>query len=608
MDEVHRSQYGEMAGQMRKILKNAFFFGFTGTPIAEDERNTYETFGYPLKDEGYLDKYFVDDSIKDGFTVPIVYQPRLEEKVYLEKEDLKVFLESAFEDLDEVKKEKVESEVSRRLNKIKVFLENEKRIKEIAKDIAQHFKENLEGKFKAMVVAGSRKACVLYKKALDEILPSEYSEVVMTYNVDDEEPIKSYREELIKRYPEGAGDTNRINIEIREKFKKAETMPKILIVTDMLLTGFDAPILQTMYLDKPLKKHRLLQAIARTNRPYKNLKEAGLIIDYIGILKELNKAYKMYYEKAEVKNILLDYESLKEKFLYLLKELDEIFKGIPQVFEREKIFEAFERLNENGNEKKFVEKYYSLRKVFEMLGTHEIKIEFLEKFKWYSALYVYYLKTKKSREEIDNEEIKRYFNKVVNFIYESTEIEKINKELPSFAFDINYFEKIQKSHLSEKEKAVNMVFALEKFVIVEQNKNPIYKDIANKVEELLKKWKLREIDYKLLYEEVLDIQKEILEKEREKERLKLSPLEYGIFMNLKVIIKNENGAVEATKKLKERISKYMFEGWNDHPVLQQKVFRELRIFMRELKGKYNLPYEKFERVYQDLKSIIENYG
>jgi type I restriction enzyme R subunit len=283
LDEVHRSQYGLMVAQMKKILKNAFFFGFTGTPIAKEERNTYETFGYPLKEEGYLDKYFVEESIKDNFTLPIVYQPRLEREVHLKKEDLRVFLESPFEELKETEKEKIERAVSQKLNKIRVFLENPKRIKEITKDIIKHFKENLNGKFKAMVVTGSRKACVLYKRALDEILPSEYTEVVMTYQIAEKESIiEEYRQELIKKYPEGGGDPSKIDIEIRDKFK-TEIFPKILIVTDMLLTGFDAPILQTIYLDKLLKKHRLLQAIARTNRPYKDLKEAGLIIDYVGI-------------------------------------------------------------------------------------------------------------------------------------------------------------------------------------------------------------------------------------------------------------------------------------------------------------------------------------
>ncbi len=605
LDEVHRSQYGLMAAQMKKILKNAFFFGFTGTPIAEEERNTYETFGYPLKEEGYLDKYFVEESIRDDFTVPIVYQPRLEKKVHLKKEELKVFLESPFEELEEAEKEKIEKAVSRKLNKIKVFLENPKRINEITKDIAKHFRENLDGKFKAMVVTGSRQACILYKRALDEILPSEYTEVVMTYQIDDKEPIKEYQEEVMKRYPEIAGDMSKINIEIRDKFKTKD-FPKILIVTDMLLTGFDAPILQTMYLDKLLKKHRLLQAIARTNRPYKDLKEAGLIIDYVGILRELKQAYKMYYKKAEIENIIFDYKILAEKFVNLLKELDEMFKGISQIFEREKFFEAFEKLKDIDNEKKFIEKYHNLRKVFEMLGAHEVKIDFLEKFKWYSALFTYYLKTKK-REE-DREKIEKYFRKVLDFVHQSTEIKEISKELPAFTFDEKYFEKIQKTLLTKKEKAVNILFALEKLVLVEQKRNPIYKTIADKVEELIRKWKMREIDYKMLYGEVLNIQKEIAKKEREKEVLRLSPLEYGIFLELGRIIKDKEIAINTIKELKSKISEYLLEGWLDQPVLRQKISKEVRILTRKLKVNYGLSLEELERIYRNLISVIENYG
>jgi len=116
LDEVHRSQYGLLAAQMKKVLQNAFFFGFTGTPIAEDERNTYAEFGYPLKEEGYLDKYFIDDSQKDGFTLPLVYQPRFEKLLHVKEDELRLFLENIqSEDIDEIGKEKIEKSVRQRL-------------------------------------------------------------------------------------------------------------------------------------------------------------------------------------------------------------------------------------------------------------------------------------------------------------------------------------------------------------------------------------------------------------------------------------------------------------------------------------------------------------
>ncbi|MFQ6120307.1 MAG: type I restriction endonuclease subunit R, partial [Methanosarcinales archaeon] len=269
IDEGHRTQYGILASQMRSILKNAFYFAFTGTPISKRGKDTYLQFSNP-PDEYYLDRYFITDSIKDGFTVKIVYQPRLEKDVHLKKEELEAFLESEFEEIPEEIKEEVEEKVRKKLNYIKLFLEDEARIKVIAEDIANHFKENFDGKFKGMVVAGSRKACVIYENELAKYFPDEYFKVVMTESERETDPLLArHVAETKEKY--GFKDISDIRKDIIIKFKEEE-FPRILIVTDMLLTGFDAPILQVMYLDKPLKEHRLLQAIARTNRPFKDLK------------------------------------------------------------------------------------------------------------------------------------------------------------------------------------------------------------------------------------------------------------------------------------------------------------------------------------------------
>jgi type I restriction enzyme R subunit len=235
VDEGHRTQYGLLATQMKAILKNAFFFALTGTPISKRGRDTYLEFSYP-PEEPYLDRYFITDSIKDGFTVKIVYQPRLEKDVHLKKDQLEAFLETELEELPEEIREGVEDKVKKRLNANKVVLENPFRIKTIAEDIAKHFKENIDGKFKAMVVAGSRNACEVYKRELDKHLPKEYSEIVMTYTEHDKPEIVRYVAEARARY--GGKDVSDIRKDVIEKFKEEE-FPKILIVTDMLLTGFD---------------------------------------------------------------------------------------------------------------------------------------------------------------------------------------------------------------------------------------------------------------------------------------------------------------------------------------------------------------------------------
>jgi len=271
VDEGHRSQYGTLAAQMKAIFKKAFFFAFTGTPISKKGRDTFLEFSYP-PDESYLDLYSIADSIADGFTVQIVYQPRLEEEVHLRKADLEAFLQSEYEELPENIRGPLEKEIKERLDAIRIILENPERIKVIARDIARHFKENVDGKFKAMVVAGSKLACERYKRALDEHLPEEYSEVVITTEGDRRAAIQKLVTESRERY--GHLDPESIRKRIVTNFKEGE-YPKILIVTEMLLTGFDAPNLQVMYLDKLLKEHKVVTGYSQDKSAIQRHKRSG---------------------------------------------------------------------------------------------------------------------------------------------------------------------------------------------------------------------------------------------------------------------------------------------------------------------------------------------
>ncbi|MEM1544784.1 MAG: hypothetical protein QW795_08900, partial [Candidatus Bathyarchaeia archaeon] len=222
--------------------------------------------------------------------------------------------------------------IAKKMNKIRVFMEKPERIQQIAEDIAKHYIENLDGKFKAMVVTASRLACVRYKKALNEALkrlgvpkPEQYTEIVMTYTQNDPEEIQAYQQALREKYGRSK-ETSEINKEIITKFKEEE-YPKIAIVTDMLITGFDHPQLQTIYLDKPLKGHLLLQTVARVNRPAKE-KEVGLIVDYVGVLEDYEKALA-FYEKEDYTSISQSFqnmEKLTKEFESLLKETEDIIE------------------------------------------------------------------------------------------------------------------------------------------------------------------------------------------------------------------------------------------------------------------------------------------
>ena len=603
VDEGHRTQYGLLAAQMRNILQNAFFFALTGTPISKKGRDTYLEFSYP-PEEVYLDRYFITDSIRDGFTVKIAYQPRLEDKVRLKKDLLEEFLESEFEELPEEIREEIEDRVKRRLDAIKVVLENPERIKLIAKDIAQHFKENVDGKFKAMVVAGSRKACHIYKQELDKHLPPEYSEIVMTYRRDDEPALLLRAAETRARY--GYRDIAAVRRDVVDRFKE-ETFPKILIVTNMLLTGFDAPILQVMYLDKPLKEHRLLQAVARTNRPYKNLKEAGLIIDYIGILKEFKRALEIYSEE-DIKLALTSFDVLKEEFLLLIKEILELLKEVPRNYERETLLKAVEVLtSEKEREKEFIEKYMNLRKIFELLGPDNVKLEYFEDYKWISAIYTYYMKIVIQKPPIEGY-IEKYFEKTLRFIHKSTEIEKLETDLPIVTFDEKYLAALEEKVKSRKEKAANILFTLNRLVLVERHRNPIYESLVEKVERLLELWQEKTKDYERIYRQGVKVIKEISALSARQKSLGFSDLEYSLLLALEDKFGQQEDLLNEVKDISGRLKDYLFPGWFNQPTVEKNVEREVRKFARMLKGKYKMTLEEMDELYKSLIERVKNYG
>ncbi|MDO8885964.1 HsdR family type I site-specific deoxyribonuclease [Candidatus Oleimmundimicrobium sp.] len=605
IDEGHRTQYGMLAVQMKAILKSAFFYALTGTPISKRGRDTYLEFSYPPK-ELYLDKYFITDSIEDGFTVKIVYQPRLEKKVYLKKELLEGFLEMAEEELPEHIKEDVEEKTKRKLNAIKLFLENPERIKLIAEDIAKHFKENVDGKFKAMVVAPSRKACALYKSELDKHLSRECSEVVMTMEERGEkEPVL---QELVAeskvRY--GYRDLKDVRKDAVEKFKEEES-PKILIVTEMLLAGFDAPILQTMYLDKPLKEHRLLQAVARTNRPFNDFKEAGVVIDYVGVLKEFKKALEMYSEE-DIADALQSYDGLREEFVTLIKETLELFKEVSRKYERETLLKAIEILTaDEEKEKRFVEKYRQLRKVFELLGPDEVKLEHFEDYKWLSAIYTYYMKVVIQKPPYEKY-VQKFYEKTIKFAHKSTEVEKLNRELPTITFDENYLKKLEEKVKDKKEAAANILFTLNKLVLVDRHRSPIYESLAERVERLLELWNEKTKDYERIYKEGAEIVNDVSALSARQRTLDFSNLEYSMLLILEEKLGEGDELVGEMKSLSGLLERRMFPGWIGQTTIKKEVEREVRRFVRGLKRKYKLSLEEMDNLYGKLIESVENYG
>ena len=276
VDEAHRTQYGYTATDMRNAMPNAVFFGFTGTPISKKDRVTVDEFG------DIIDKYSFMDAIRDGVTLPVKHYG-LYPEVYVEgPETLDEIFDRVFADLDEDTKAKLKQ----RYGSKAAIAEAPERIKKICDKIVDHYKTTIEPDgFKAMIVATTREAAVLYKRQLVKI-GAPPSKIIMTSNLGEKGKDGLSWDEFYLSADDREKEA--------EKFTSNEDPTKFLIVVDMLLTGFDCPILKVMYLDKVLKEHTLLQAIARVNRVYNEQKKSGEIIDFIGVVRDLGKAFENY--------------------------------------------------------------------------------------------------------------------------------------------------------------------------------------------------------------------------------------------------------------------------------------------------------------------------
>lgn len=337
VDECHRTQEKDLGAYLRATLPDARFFGFTGTPVKKNDKDTYANFG--IVGEGYLDKYGIDDAVADGATVPIHYTGRKTDW-HIDEAKIDILFDNWFADLPDDKL----AELKKRGVSIADLVKHPKRIELIAYDIWTHFKAYaLPDGFKAQIVAFDREAVILYKQAMDAAIADDLmkqgisesdartqaaamSACVYSQSQEDDKPSEdsqtdAVRAELRRHYLDYDGEKD-----AKDAFDKRGQPPHFLIVCDKLLTGFDAPAECVMYLDKPLKEHTLLQAIARTNRVADG-KRNGLIVDYIGVSKHLDKALSSY-RADDVQNAMRDLDDLRSQLRAAHAAVMKLAKGV----------------------------------------------------------------------------------------------------------------------------------------------------------------------------------------------------------------------------------------------------------------------------------------
>jgi type I restriction enzyme R subunit len=370
VDEAHRTQEGDLGRKMREALPNAFLFGLTGTPINRADKNTFWAFGADEDEKGYLSRYSFQESIRDKATLPLHFEaPEVKLKIG------KAAIDEAYKAITGELSEQDRDDLAKRAAKMAVLVKNPERVRAVVNHIVKHFQTKVEPNgFKAQVVTFDRECCVLYKAVMDELIGPEASAVVMTGAQND--PPEWKRHVRDKDAEE----------KLLDRFRDPADPLQFVIVTSKLLTGFDAPILQVMYLDKPMKDHNLLQAICRTNRTFGQEKTHGLIVDYIGIFDDVARA--LNFDEKAVQLVVSNIEELRKALPLQVQKCLAFFPGVDRtVGGYEGLMAAQQCLPNNDVRDKFAAQYSVLGTIWEALSPDPCLTPYETDYRWLTQVY-----------------------------------------------------------------------------------------------------------------------------------------------------------------------------------------------------------------------------
>lgn len=580
VDEAHRTQEGDLGRTMRAALPNAFLFGLTGTPVNKADKNTFWAFGSEEDKGGYMSRYTFHDSIRDNATLPLHFEPRLVD-VHVDKEKLDKAM-AAFKQEAALSDEEADA-LNKKSAKMAAFLKSPDRVTKIVEDIASHFKEKVEPHgFKAMVVTPDRYACVQYKEELDNYFPEEASVIVMSTTANDDYDFKQ----------KWGVDKSRQEKFI-EKFNDAQSDLKFIIVTAKLLTGFDAPILQTMYLDKSIKDHTLLQAICRTNRLFPN-KSFGRIVDYFGVFDDAAKA--LQFDEESIQKLITNLSELRDKLPQAIRDTLSHFEGVDRTIEGFKGLEAAQNaINTDEAKDAFASDYKYLSKIWESLSPDAILDLYSTDYKWLSQVF------ESVRPASDNIGKLLWFTlgaQTTKLMHENVQVGELHK-LDEFILDADVIEDIFNNPDPKNIKA------LEKILIARFKKRtgvPKFKKLSERLEALRDKAEqglITSIEFVKelckLARETLQAEKELIEETQEKTpKAALTDL----FLELKT---DQTPAVveRIVNDIDAIVRVVRFPGWQKTNQGEREVQKALRKSL--LKYKLHKDQSLFERAYGYIK-------
>lgn len=443
VDEAHRTQEGDLGRKMRSALPNAFLFGLTGTPINKRDRNTFWAFGAEEDEQGYLSRYSFQDSIRDNATLPLHFEA-VDVKLRINKEAI----DEAYKQLTGSLSDEDRDDLAKRAAKMAVLIKSPVRVNAICQHIHLHFKEKVDPNgFKAQVVTFDRECCVLYKNALDELMGPEASVVIMHSQGGKGDAFSEWK--LTKDEEE----------KLLDRFRDPTDPLKFLIVTSKLLTGFDAPILQTMYLDKPMKDHNLLQAICRTNRVYPG-KTHGLIVDYLGVFDDV--AIALDFDETSVQKIITNLDELKEDLPVVMAKCLAFFPGVDRTIGGyEGLIAAQDCLPNNETRDSFAAEFSVLSRLWEALSPDPCLGTFETDYKWLTQVY------ESVKPPSGNGKLLWHAlgAKTIELVHENVHLETIRDDLETLVMDAEVLENLLNSKDPEgtsKEIEIKLIARLRK--------------------------------------------------------------------------------------------------------------------------------------------------
>lgn len=555
VDEAHRTQEGDLGRKMRDALPNAFLFGLTGTPINKRDRNTFWAFGADEDEQGYMSRYSFQDSIRDKATLPLHFEA-VDVKLHINKDAIDEAYSQMTDELSELDRD----DLAKRAAKMAVLIKAPARVNAICQHIVKHFQEKVEPNgFKAQVVTFDRECCVLYKKAMDELVGPEASAIVMHTQGGKSDEYAEWK--LAKDEEE----------KLLDRFRDPNDPLKFLIVTSKLLTGFDAPILQVMYLDKPMKDHNLLQAICRTNRVYPG-KTHGLIVDYLGIFDDVATA--LDFDEKAVQKVITNLDDLKKELPGVVARCLAFFPGVDRtVGGYEGLIAVQDCLPDNETRDKFEAEYSVLSRLWEALSPDPCLGLYEKDYKWLTQVY------ESVKPPSGNGKLLWYAlgTKTIELVHENVHLETVRDDLDTLVMDAEVLEGLLDAKDPDKksrEIEIKLIARLRK-----HKDNPKFVALGERLEKLEERHEqglLHSLDF---LKELLTLAKEVVQAEKQVDPVDEQAKAKAALTELFAEVKNGKTPMVVERivtDIDEIVRLVRFPGWQNTKAGEREVQKALR--------------------------------